>query len=146
MPRSYDCSEECMSKQDGACESCMIEKRTAVIKKHILSKHSSMLFQKFNELYPDHQTVSPRALSVYMSEDDDSEDVCFYDNIKDSNKVNDLLSLSMTDIETKIVNNILNGSLKLKFDSKLYNCTALEFNNAVENIKSKLSIIGLEEN
>ena len=33
-----------------------------------------MLFQKFNELYPDYQTVSPRALSVYMSEDDDSDD------------------------------------------------------------------------
>ncbi len=89
----------------------------------------------------------------------DREDSVWYFNIyfngsgkeimipnKDSNKVNDLLSLSMTDIETKIVNNILNGSLKLKFDSKLYNCTALEFNNAVENIKSKLSIIGLEEN
>ena len=146
MPRSYDCSEECTSKEDGACEKCITEKRTAVIKKHILSKHSSMLFQKFNELYPDYQTVSPRALSVYMSEEDDSEDVCYYDNIKYSNKVNDLLNLSMSDVETKIINNILNGSSKLKFDSKLYNCTAIEFNNAVENIKSKLSIVGLEEN
>ena len=146
MPRSYDCSEECTSKKDGACEKCMIEKRTAVIKKHILSKHSSMLFQKFNELYPDYQTVSPRALSVYMSEEDENEDVCYYDNVKYSNKVNDLLNLSMSDVETKIINNILNGSAKLKFDSKLYNCTATEFNNAVENIKSKLSIVGLEGN
>lgn len=146
MPRSYECFDDCENKQDGGCDKCMIVKRVAVIKKHILSKHSSMLFQKFNELYPDHQTVSPRALSVYMSEEDDNEDVCYYDNIQDSNKVNDLLNLTMSDVETKIINNILNGSCKLKFDSKLYNCTALEFNNAVENIKSKLSIIGLEEN
>ena len=42
--------------------------------------------------------------------------------------------------------NEFSTSSKLKFDSKLYNCTAIEFNNAVENIKSKLSIVGLEEN
>jgi hypothetical protein len=33
-----------------------------------------MLFQRFNELYPNHQTVSPRALSVYMSEENDSDE------------------------------------------------------------------------
>ena len=81
-----------------------------------------------------------------FDEEDENEDVCYYDNIKDSNRVNDLLNLTMSDVETKIINNILNGSSKLKFDSKLYNCTAIEFNNDVENIKSKLSIIGLEEN
>jgi predicted ferric reductase len=105
-----------------------------------------MLFQKFNELYPDYQTVSPRALSVYMSEDDDSDDICYYDSLRNDNKVNDLMNLTLNDVENKIIANILNGSSKLKYDSKLYGCSASEFNKAVENIKTKMSLIGIEEN
>jgi hypothetical protein len=146
MPRSYECLENCEEKKDGCCEKCMIIQRTAIIKKHILSKHSSMLFQKFNELYPDYQTVSPRALSVYMSEDDDSDDICYYDSLRNDNKVNDLMNLTLNDVENKIIANILNGSSKLKYDSKLYGCSASEFNKAVENIKTKMSLIGIEEN
>ena len=146
MPRSYECLENCEDKKDGCCEKCMIIQRTAIIKKHILSKHSSMLFQKFNELYPDYQTVSPRALSVYMSEDDDSDDICYYDSLRNDNKVNDLMNLTLNDVESKIIANILNGSSKLKYDSKLYGCSASEFNKAVENIKTKMSLIGIEEN
>lgn len=146
MPRSYECLENCENKKDGSCEKCMIVQRTAIIKKHILSKHSSMLFQKFNELYPDYQTVSPRALSVYMSEEDDNEDICYYDSIKDENKINNLMNLSLDEVENKIISTILNGSSKLKYDSKLYGCTASEFNKAVENIKTKMSLIGIEEN
>jgi hypothetical protein len=146
MPRSYECLENCENKKDGSCEECMIIQRTAIIRKHILSKHSSMLFQKFNELYPDYQTVSPRALSVYMSEEDDNEDVCYYDSLKDDNKINNLMNLSLDEVENKIIATILNGSSKLKYDSKLYGCTASEFNKAVENIKTKMSLIGIEEN
>ena len=146
MPRSYECDETCETKKDGGCETCIVKKRTAIIKKHILSKHSSMLFQKFNELYPDYQTVSPRALSVYMSEEDDNEDVCYYDSLKDDNKINNLMNLDLDEVENKIIATILNGSSKLKYDSKLYGCTASEFNKAVENIKTKMSLIGIEEN
>jgi hypothetical protein len=146
MPRSYECLENCENKKDGSCEECMIIQRTAIIRKHILSKHSSMLFQKFNELYPDYQTVSPRALSVYMSEEDDNEDICYYDSLKDENKINNLMNLSLDEVENKIIATILNGSSKLKYDSKLYGCTASEFNKAVENIKTKMSLIGIEEN
>ena len=146
MPRSYECLENCENKKDGSCEKCMIIQRTAIIRKHILSKHSSMLFQKFNELYPDYQTVSPRALSVYMSEEDDNENICYYDSIKDENKINNLMNLSLDEVENKIISTILNGSSKLKYDSKLYGCSASEFNKAVENIKTKMSLIGIEEN
>ncbi len=146
MPRSYECDENCETKKDGGCEICIVKKRTEIIRKHILSKHSSMLFQKFNELYPDYQTVSPRALSVYMSEEDDNEDICYYDSLKDENKINNLMNLSLDEVENKIISTILNGSSKLKYDSKLYGCTASEFNKAVENIKTKMSLIGIEEN
>ena len=146
MPRSYECLEECEDKKDGSCEKCMIIQRTAIIKKHILSKHSSMLFQKFNELYPDYQTVSPRALSVYMSEEDDGDDVCYYDSLKNDNKIQDFLNLEMNDVESKIINNILNGNLKIKYDPKLYHCSISEFNIAVENIKNKMCLAGIEGN
>jgi len=146
MPRSYECEIDCTNPKDGGCEFCIVKKRTEIIKKHILSKHSSMLFQKFNELYPDYQTVSPRALSVYMSEEDDNEDVCYYDSLTDENKINNLMNLSLSDVENKIISNILNGSSKLKYDSKTYNCSLTDFNKAVENIKTKMSLIGIEEN
>jgi len=146
MPRSYECDETCEIKKDGGCEICIVNKRTAIIKKHILSKHSSMLFQKFNTLYPNYQTVSPRALSVYMSEEDDKEDICYYDSLKDENKINNLMNLSLDEVENKIISTILNGSSRLKYDSKIYGCSASEFINAVENIKSKMSLVGIEEN
>ena len=146
MPRSYECLEDCEDKKDGSCEKCMIIQRTAIIRKHILSKHSTMLFQKFNELYPNYQTVSPRALSVYMSEEDDNENICYYDSLKDENKINNLMNLTLDEVENKIISTILNGSTKLKYDSKLYGCSVLEFNKAVENIKTKMSLIGIEEN
>jgi hypothetical protein len=144
MPRSYECDENCPDKTEDGCQKCMIQKRTEVIKKHILSKHSSLLFQKFNELYPDYQTVSPRALSVYLSEEDDGEDVCYYDSLKDDNKIQDFLKLEMSDIESKIIKNILNGNLKVKYDPRLYHCSISEFNIAVENIKNKMSMAGIE--
>ena len=146
MPRSYECLENCEHKKDGECEECIIIQRTAIIKKHILSKHSSMLFQKFNELFPDYQTVSPRALSVYLPEENDGDDVCYYDNIKDDNKIHSLLRISMSTVESKILQHILNGNSKLKFDPKLYDCTSTEFYNAVENIKNKMSLVGIEGN
>lgn len=146
MPRNYELTENCQDCCETICDKCLVIKRTEIIKKHILSKHSSMLFQKFNELYPDYQTVSPRALSVYMQEEDDKDDICYYDSLKEDNKVNDLMSLSMNDVEAKIINTILNGTSKLKYDSKLYNCSLSDFNNAVENIKSKMCIVGFEEN
>ena len=146
MPRNYECDENCATKSEDGCQNCIIQKRTEVIKKHILSKHSSLLFQKFNELYPDYQTVSPRALSVYMSEEDDGDDVCYYDSLKNDNKIQDFLNLEMNDVESKIINNILNGNLKIKYDPKLYHCSISEFNIAVENIKNKMCLAGIEGN
>ena len=66
--------------------------------------------------------------------------------MRDDNKINDLMNLNLDEVENKIIANILNGSSKLKYDSKLYGCSASEFNKAVENIKTKMSLIGIEEN
>ena len=144
MPRTFTCDEKCENQVENGCEKCIIEKRTLAIKKHLLSKHSSMLFQRFNELYPNHQTVSPRALSVYLAEEDDSDENCYYDQIKDESKINSFLEVEMSDLETRIIQNALNGSSSVKFDAKLYNCSMEEFNGALESIKNKMSLFGLE--
>ena len=80
LPRSYEClSEEgeiCNGTNEG-CENCREAAITKAIKKHMLSKHSSLLFQRFNEIHPNYQTVSPRAMSVYTTEDTEGDEACY---------------------------------------------------------------------
>ena len=144
MPRSFICYEDCGEKIDNGCDDCKKRKTIEVIKKHLISKHSSLLFQIFNEKYPNHQTVSPRALSVYMNEDNENDENCYYDQIKDENRIDNLLMMDMDKIESKILNNALNGVSVIKYDSKLYDCSLEEFNSAMDSIKSKMSLFGLE--
>jgi len=72
LPRTYEClsveGEICNGTNEG-CENCREASVNKAIKKHMLSKHSSLLFQRFNEIHPNYQTVSPRAMSVYTTED-----------------------------------------------------------------------------
>jgi hypothetical protein len=103
-----------------------------------------MLFQKFNELYPYYQTISPRALSVYMADENEGDDSCYYDQIEDKNKINNLLEIAMSDVEHLILSQALSGHSSVKFDEKLYKCTIDEFNTAMDKIKEKMSMVGLE--
>lgn len=149
MPRSYECLESCKKKRIGGCYQCKLRQRIAIIKKHLLSHHSSMLFNKFNEMYPYHQTVSPRALSVYLPESDDDEENCYYDQLKDENKISKFMEFDMTDLESRIIEKALSSPIKnkhinLEFDAKLYNCSVEEFFGAIESIKNKMSLIGIQ--
>lgn len=143
MPRTFECLEQCENKISGGCDQCKKSITIAALKKHFLSKHSSMLFQKFNQLYPNYQTISPRAMSVYMAEEEDDEN-CYYDHVEDTNKLDNLLQYSMSDLESKIINLALNGTKDLRYDSKVYNCSFDEFQEALENIKNKMALVGLE--
>ncbi len=147
LPRTYEClsveGEVCNGTNEG-CENCREAAINKAIKKHMLSKHSSLLFQRFNEIHPNYQTVSPRAMSVYTTEDEEGDEACYYDKIQDSNSVNKLLSLNLNEIENKIIKNVLNGSVNLKFDASLYNCSVEEFNIAMDGLRDKMSLIGLE--
>ena len=149
MPRSYQCEESCKLQIDGGCEDCINKKRLEIIKKHLISKHSSLLFQKFNDLYPNHYTVSPRALSVYISDETDTEDNCYYDQMEDVKSIGDLYNIHITDLENKIIQKVLSTPVKKKhinveFDAKLYKCSVEEFNNALNSLKNKLTILGFE--
>ena len=144
MPRTFECLPDCEKQESGGCSECADFYRIQALRKHFLSKHSSMLFQKFNELYPNYQTVSPRALSIYLPDDEDGDNACYYDHIEDHNKIQDLLQIKMSEIESMIINQALSGHSALKFDEKLYKCSIDEFNSALDNIKEKMSLVGLE--
>ena len=150
MPRSYECLEECKNKKEGGCHKCKLRQRIRVIKKHLISHHSTLLFNKFNELYPFHQTVSPRALSVYMSESNsDDEENCYYDQIQDKNNISQLMEIEMTDLENLIIEKALSSPIKnehihIEFDAKLYNCSMEDFSNALESLRDKMIIAGFE--
>jgi hypothetical protein len=144
MPKTFECLESCENKEPGGCKTCADHYRLSAIKKHFLSKHSSLLFQKFNILYPNYQTVSPRALSVYMAEDEEGEQNCYYDHIQDENKVSNLLQIEMSDLENKILKQALSSHSLVKFDESIYNCSLDEFNIALNSIKDKMSLMGLE--
>jgi hypothetical protein len=149
MPRSYECLEKCKKQKPGGCHTCKLKQRIQIIKKHLVSHHSTMLFNRFNELHPHHQTVSPRALSVYMPETNDDDENCYYDQIKDNSRIGDILQIEMSDLENQIIEKALSSPIKgkyinLEFDAKLYNCSMEEFSNALENIKNKMSMIGME--
>jgi hypothetical protein len=106
--------------------------------------NSSLLFQRFNDLYPNYQTVSPRAMSVYTTEDAEGDESCYYDKIQDGNDMNKLMSLDLNEIENKIVMSVLNGSANIKFDSALYNCSIDEFNIAMDGLRDKMTFIGMD--
>ena len=146
LPRQYNClineGEICFGAGD--CAECKKVGINKAIRKHMLSKHSTLLFQRFNETYPGYQTVSPRALSIYTNEDEDGDEGCYYDKVQERNNLNNLMSMELNDVENKILSTILNGSTTLKFDAALYNCSIEEFNDAVDGLRDKMSIAGLE--
>ena len=50
----------------------------------------------------------------------------------------------MSDVEHLILSQALSGHSSVKFDEKLYKCTIDEFNTAMDKIKEKMSMVGLE--
>ena len=114
-----------------------------LIRAHFISKHTSLLFHKFNELYPSVSTISPRIVSSHMEESDDDLDI--YDITEEQNSlVNKLLLMNLSDVEKKIVEQILNGDVNLLFKPEKHKCTQDEWDQAMENLKEAMNICGLE--
>jgi hypothetical protein len=114
------------------------------IKAHFISKHTPLLFNKFNELYPDVSTVSPKIVSSLIEEGDDTLDV--YDITEDQNSslLNKLYLINLSDVEKDIVQQILNGTTNLAFKPEKYKCTIDEWEHAIENLKEAMYICGYQ--
>jgi len=116
-------------------------KVTQLIKAHFISKHTSLLFNKFNDMYPDVSTISPKVSSVFIEEGDDELDI--YDVCEsEDNLINKLYSMNLDDVQKSIIELILNGENTLTYKSDKYKCTKDEWEVAVENLKETISLYG----
>jgi hypothetical protein len=83
-------------------------------------------------------------MSVYNQDSNEGDENCTYDRIEDSNKINDLVNMNLSLLEEKIISNALSGKKKIVFNANIYRCTIDEFNIALDSLKNKMSLLGLE--
>ncbi len=119
------------------------EEITGLLRSHFISKHTSLLFSKFNEMYPEISTISPKTTSVYM--DDDSDELDIYDITESaSSLINKLLLMDLNPVQKKIIEQILNGDLNPVYKPEKHKCTEEEWENAFQYLKEAISIHGYE--
>ena len=114
-----------------------------LLKAHFISKHTSILFNRFNDLYPDVSTISPKVVSTYIEEGDDMLDI--YDVTEEkSNLLNKLYLLDLSDLQKNIIYQVLNGELNMTYKPEKYKCTKDEWEQALEKLKEAINICGYE--
>lgn len=112
---------------------------TELIKAHFISKHTSLLFNKFNELFPDVSTISPKIISSCIEEGDEELDV--YDVIEDEdNLLHKLEMLDLSDIQLNIINQILNGDMNIVYKPDKFDCTKEEWDSEMDQLKEVINI------
>lgn len=118
-------------------------KVTELIKAHFVSKHTSLLFTKFNELYPHISTISPKVSSVHVEDGEDELDV--YDIIEDTGgMLSKILLLDLSDVQKSMIECILNGENNLVYRPEKYKCTKDEWDCALQNLQETMSVYGYE--
>lgn len=121
------------------------EKVTKLIKDHLMSKHSSLLFSKFNDLYPNVSTITPKVSSVHIEDSHDELDI--YDVVEDDNNlINKLYLSNLSTVQKDIISQILNGesNMNLVYKPDKYKCTKDEWDKAIENLRETINIYGYE--
>lgn len=114
-----------------------------LLKAHFISKHTSLLFHKFNEMYPAISTISPRIVSSFIEENDDELDI--YDITEEKNNiVTKLYMMNLNDTERSIVDQILNGEQTPIYKEDKHKCTKDEWDDAMESLKGAMQICGYE--
>lgn len=117
---------------------------TEYIKQHIKSKHTSVLFHRFNDLYPNSPTISPKITSTNIEENNDELDV--YDIVEEENGLlNKLYSLNLSPIQQDIITRILNGENNLNYKSSQLECTKEEWDTELEKLRETMSLYGLNK-
>lgn len=137
-PKQIECEHS-----DSACGDCFDKANTEHLKKHIISKHSSYLFERFHDLYPNSMTISSKPISVHFA-DDANEDASLYDVVESGNNLNNLLALDLSDIQQKMIDRVLNGANSVKYDASLYKCSQQQFQKEFEELKNAMILCGLE--
>jgi hypothetical protein len=137
-PKNIACSH---SSQP--CEDCWQTANVENIKKHLMSKHSNYLFERFHDMYPTHSTLSSKPMSIHFH-DDENEESSLYDVVESNDNFNNLLSLELSGIQQKMISKVLNGASTVKYDASLYKCTQQEFQKEYEGLKNAMILCGIE--
>lgn len=120
------------------------EKITSMLKKHMISMHSSVLFETFHDKFPEHLTVSAKPVSVYIHDSDNEEDANAYDGFESKPSIDNLLSLNLSPLQRLIIDRILNDGLtNLHYDAS-YECDEKEFQDALCGLQDALVIAGID--
>lgn len=111
-----------------------------IIKKHLISQHSTHLFSRFNDLYPDDLTMSPKPNSIYIEEN--GEELDLTDTVESSQIISNLMCLNLSDVQQAIIHKILSGDLNINYNKDTFDCTSEEFNIALEGLQDAMVICG----
>lgn len=118
-------------------------KVTELIKKHFLSKHSSLLFNRFSELYPGVQTISPKSISVHIETGMDEVDA--YEITRNNESmISRLYLMDLSETQKNIVEQIMNGDIDLVYKPEKYKCTKDEWEKEIEGLREVISICEYE--
>lgn len=115
------------------------------IKKHLLSKHSPLLFEKFNDMFPEHDTLNVKPVSNFVTDESGESEVNVYDTVIHNDPVSKLWSTNLSDVQRQILEMVLvNKNKKIIYSPDLYNCSSEQFENEIFDLKNKMFICGIE--
>jgi hypothetical protein len=119
------------------------KKITELLKAHFISKHTSLLFNKFNEMYPEISTISPKISSTSVHEGDEELDL--YEVVEEKNNLlSKLHFLNLTDVQKHAIEQVLNGDTNLTYKPDKYKCTKEQWEIEMESLRETISIYGYE--
>lgn len=126
-------------------EEGLFKTQNHAVKKHMLSKHSPLLFEKFNDLYPEHDTLNVKPVSNYVMDETGENEINVYETVTNDDKISNLWATNLTDVQRQILEMvIIQKTKKIIYQPDLYNCSNEEFNIQLDDLKSKLIICGIE--
>lgn len=125
------------------CKECNTKNHNLLLRKHLLSNHSNLLFERFHALYPETITLSSKPVSVNIY-DEDEGDSTIYDFMPSHDTISSLIDNGVTGTQMSIISRIIDhGVIELRYDPKLYNCSESEFQAELEDLRTKLVVCGI---
>jgi len=144
IPKTNNQCEHPKAVTENCCAECLLSAQKAALRRHIHLLHSTYLFERFQELYPDHVTYSSKPLSVNQNNDTSEEEFNIYDVTQDeSTNLTSLLESELSEIQRKMIERVFNGAKQISYSSAVYNCTQDEFQKELDHLKSIMSMHGL---
>lgn len=132
----------CKHQETRACAACLSAAQDSALKRHLLSMHSAFLFERFRELHPEYSTLPCKPLSV--EGENDGEPCDLYDIVPDTSKIGNLLASDLSPLQQQIISECLSAGGSPVYKPSLYNCPEDVFDAALDDLKTKMTLVGLE--